>query len=86
MEEVIGLRGTPRHGSLTEWGVTYRELPLTEQGLIDWDALRTAITPSKLPAGTSDCYRVSTSAAPRPPAAPPPPPPHAKHGAHTGCS
>ena len=51
MEEVIGLRGTPGHGSLKEWGVTYRELPLTEQGLIDWDALRTAVTPSKLPAG-----------------------------------
>lgn len=24
MEEVIGLRGTPGHGSLMEWGVTYR--------------------------------------------------------------
>lgn len=45
MEEVIGLRGTPGHGSLKEWGVTYRELPLAEQGLIDWTALRTAITP-----------------------------------------
>ena len=49
MEEVIGLRGTPGHGSLREWGVTYRELPLAEQGLIDWNALRTAITPSELP-------------------------------------
>ncbi len=47
MEEVIGLRGTPGHGSLMEWGVTYRELPLAEQGLIDWHALRTAITPSE---------------------------------------
>lgn len=55
MEEVIGLRGTPGHGSLREWGVTYRELPLTEQGLIDWDALRIAITPSKLPAGITGC-------------------------------
>ncbi|KAL3147567.1 hypothetical protein ABBQ38_014620 [Trebouxia sp. C0009 RCD-2024] len=45
MEEVIGLRGTSGHGSLKEWGVTYRELPLTEHGLIDWDALRTAVTP-----------------------------------------
>ncbi|DBA77696.1 TPA: hypothetical protein ACH3X2_008398 [Trebouxia sp. C0005] len=45
MEEVIGLRGTQGHGSLLEWGVTYQELPLAEQGLIDWDALRTALTP-----------------------------------------
>lgn len=56
MEEVIGLRGSPGHGSLREWGVTYREQPLTEQGLIDWDALRTAITPSKVPAGTHGCH------------------------------
>lgn len=63
MEEVIGLRGTPGHGSLKEWRVTYRELPLTEQGLIDWDALRTAITPSKLPAGTNGCHRLLTIAA-----------------------
>ncbi len=48
MEEVIGLRGTQGHGSLLEWGVTYRELPLAEQGLIDWDALRTALTPREL--------------------------------------
>ncbi|KAL0046989.1 hypothetical protein WJX82_003646 [Trebouxia sp. C0006] len=45
MEEVIGLRGTQGHGSLLEWGVTYRELPLAEQGLIDWDALRVGLTP-----------------------------------------
>lgn len=45
MEEVIGLRGTPGHGSLTEWGVKYQELPLADQGLIDWAALPTAITP-----------------------------------------
>ena len=47
MEEVIGLRGTPGHGSLKEWGVSYRELPLAKQGLIDWTALRTAITSSE---------------------------------------
>lgn len=64
LEEVIGLRGTPGHGSLKEWGVTYRELPLTEQGLIDWAALRTAVTPSKLPAGTSfSCELLSSGAA-----------------------
>lgn len=45
LEEVIGTRGTPGHGSLREWGVDYQELALTEQGTIDWDGLATAITP-----------------------------------------
>ena len=45
LEEVIGLRGTPGHGSLREWGVAYRELPLAPGGSIDWDALATAIRP-----------------------------------------
>ena len=44
---MIGLRGTPGHGSLREWGVAYRELPLAEDNDIDWEALSTAITPSK---------------------------------------
>lgn len=45
MEEVIGTRGTPGHGSLMEWGVTYRELPLAAEGHLDWEALKTAIVP-----------------------------------------
>lgn len=45
MEEVIGLRGTPGHGSLAEWGVTYREVDLAPDGGIDWRALQTAIRP-----------------------------------------
>lgn len=45
--QVIGLRGTPGHGSLREWGVAYRELPLAEDGDIDWEALSEAITPRK---------------------------------------
>lgn len=44
---MIGLRGTPGHGSLREWGVAYRELPLAEDGDIDWEALSKAITPSE---------------------------------------
>jgi len=44
LEEVIGLR-EPGQGSLQEWGVTYRELSLTPQGTIDWEALATAIRP-----------------------------------------
>jgi hypothetical protein len=45
MEEVIGLRGTPGHGSLAEWGVSYRQLDLSPEGGIDWEALATAIKP-----------------------------------------
>ncbi|CAI5520545.1 unnamed protein product [Closterium sp. Naga37s-1] len=39
MEEVIGLRGTPGHGSLREFGVSYRQIELTPEGGLDWDAL-----------------------------------------------
>lgn len=42
LEEVIGLRGTGQ-GSLSEFGVTYRELSLTEAGTVDWTALQTAV-------------------------------------------
>ncbi|XP_024396260.1 uncharacterized protein [Physcomitrium patens] len=45
LEEVIGLRGSPRHGSLKEFGVSYRELPLHVDGGLDWNALETAIKP-----------------------------------------
>ena len=46
LEEVIGLRGTPGHGSLAEWGVAYDELPRPAAGgAIDFDALPAAITP-----------------------------------------
>uniref|UniRef100_A0A383VT04 Uncharacterized protein n=1 Tax=Tetradesmus obliquus TaxID=3088 RepID=A0A383VT04_TETOB len=45
MEEVIGMRGTPGHGSLMEWGITYRELPLAADGGLDWEALASAIKP-----------------------------------------
>lgn len=46
MEEVIGTRGTPGHGSLREWGVSYRELDLKD-GRIDWEALKTAVVPGE---------------------------------------
>ncbi|MDO4739561.1 MAG: methionine gamma-lyase family protein [Eubacteriales bacterium] len=35
LEEVIGLSGEAGHGSLMEYGVEYRECPLTEDGEID---------------------------------------------------
>ncbi|MEO0455609.1 MAG: methionine gamma-lyase family protein [Cyanobacteria bacterium P01_A01_bin.114] len=45
LEEVIGLRGQGQ-GSLREFGVTYRELALTEGGTLDWHRLKTAVGPS----------------------------------------
>jgi len=42
LEEVIGLRGE-QQGSLKDFGILYRQLELTPDGLIDWHALRTAI-------------------------------------------
>ena len=37
LEEVIGLRGQGQ-GSLLEFGISYRELPLTREGSVDWQA------------------------------------------------
>lgn len=42
LEEVIGLRGEGQ-GSLIEFGIKYRQLPLTGEGSVDWDALSQAI-------------------------------------------
>lgn len=44
LEEVIGTRGEGQ-GSLKDFGVSYRELALTEEGLIDWEGLKTAVRP-----------------------------------------
>jgi cystathionine beta-lyase family protein involved in aluminum resistance len=44
LEEVIGLRGD-RFGSLAEFKIRYRELPLTNDGKFDWEALSTAVRP-----------------------------------------
>jgi cystathionine gamma-lyase len=43
LEEVIGLRGQGQ-GSLIEFGIKYRQLELTSQGTIDWEALSTSVT------------------------------------------
>jgi Cystathionine beta-lyase family protein involved in aluminum resistance len=43
LEEVIGLRGQGQ-GSLMEFGILYRELPLTREGSVDWLALSSAIS------------------------------------------
>ncbi|RMG95160.1 MAG: aluminum resistance family protein, partial [Chloroflexi bacterium] len=42
LEEVIGLRGN-HQGSLKDFGITYRELSLTPEGNLDWDALANGI-------------------------------------------
>ena len=44
LEEVIGVRGQ-NQGSLAEFGVSYRELPLTGLGTVDWAALEQAVRP-----------------------------------------
>ena len=44
LEEVIGLRGKGQ-GSLAEFGVSYRELPLSADNAIDWAALAHAVGP-----------------------------------------
>ena len=44
LEEVIGLRGQGQ-GSLREFGITYRELPLTATHTLDWESLATAVRP-----------------------------------------
>ncbi len=43
LEEVIGLRGQGQ-GSLVEFGISYRELPLTREGSVDWQALISTIS------------------------------------------
>lgn len=45
LEEVIGIRGEGK-GSLKEYGVTYKQVELTVDGKIDFDALSKAIGPS----------------------------------------
>jgi cystathionine beta-lyase family protein involved in aluminum resistance len=42
LEEVIGVRGQGQ-GSLKDFGVTYRVLPLTPAGQLDWTKLATAV-------------------------------------------
>lgn len=42
LEEVIGLRGHGQ-GSLVEFGIEYRQLPLSQERTVDWEALQTAV-------------------------------------------
>uniref|UniRef100_A0A2N9FL07 Aminotransferase class I/classII domain-containing protein n=1 Tax=Fagus sylvatica TaxID=28930 RepID=A0A2N9FL07_FAGSY len=45
LEEVIGKRDSHGLGSLKDFGVNYREVPLAEDGGLDWDALVGAVKP-----------------------------------------
>ncbi|KAF3651060.1 putative receptor-like protein kinase THESEUS 1-like, partial [Capsicum annuum] len=45
LEEVIGKRDSGGLGSLKDFGVEYREVPLAEDGGLDWDALKTSLRP-----------------------------------------
>jgi len=45
LEEVIGLRGQSQ-GSLSEFGIRYRQLDLTSEGTVDWSGLGEAVKDS----------------------------------------
>ncbi|TXG67132.1 hypothetical protein EZV62_008407 [Acer yangbiense] len=45
LEEVIGKRDSHGLGSLKDFGVEYREVPLAENGSLDWEALKSALRP-----------------------------------------
>jgi cystathionine beta-lyase family protein involved in aluminum resistance len=45
LDEVIGLRGQPGAGSLKEYGVSYHQVELTQEGLLDLEAIEKAINP-----------------------------------------
>ncbi|MQL80101.1 hypothetical protein Taro_012555 [Colocasia esculenta] len=45
LEEVIGIRNPYGNGSLMDFGVAYREVPLAEDGGLDWNALSVALRP-----------------------------------------
>ncbi|KAK1549311.1 hypothetical protein Q3G72_031248 [Acer saccharum] len=45
LEEVIGKRDSHGLGSLKDFGVEYREVPLAENGGLDWEALKSALRP-----------------------------------------
>ncbi|XAR56582.1 Methionine gamma-lyase [Bertholletia excelsa] len=44
LREVIGIRDSEGLGSLKDFGVDYREVPLNEDGSLDWKKLKGAVT------------------------------------------
>ncbi|WP_243296510.1 methionine gamma-lyase family protein [Bacillus litorisediminis] len=45
LEEIVGIRGEG-DGSLKDFGISYKAVPLTEQGQINYEAVRAAIKPN----------------------------------------
>lgn len=45
LEEVIGISGESGNGSLRDFGVNYKQVDLKKDGTIDFEALKTALTP-----------------------------------------
>ncbi|GAB4846324.1 hypothetical protein Ancab_025330 [Ancistrocladus abbreviatus] len=45
LEEVIGKRDSHGLGSLKDFGIKYREIPLAEDGGLDWEGLASALSP-----------------------------------------
>ena len=50
LEEVIGIAGTPGNGSLRDFGVSYQEVALAEDGEPDWGGIRAALAAEKVKA------------------------------------
>jgi len=46
IEEIIGIRGEPGTGSLKDYGITYRQVELLENGKIDFEKVEQAIKPN----------------------------------------
>ena len=44
LEEVIGISGTPGNGSLSDFGVEYKQIDLTDDGKIDFDRIGKALS------------------------------------------
>ena len=62
LEEVLGLRGIPGVGSLLDWGVTYRENALREDGRVDLQSLQALIESPGSHSSSIDASHISHSA------------------------
>ena len=50
LEEVIGITGETGGGSLADFGIKYKEIPLTDSGKPDYDKIKTALTANNIKA------------------------------------
>ncbi|KAK6138497.1 hypothetical protein DH2020_027758 [Rehmannia glutinosa] len=58
LEEVIAISDSDNVGSLRDFGIDYREVPLADDGGLDWDALRVAWKPQKKCVLIQRSYRI----------------------------